>query len=140
MVDAATPGREVDLPDDAIVVRFRPTAPDSVLAWAGKEFRRTGHHRLSVFAATKRDDEDDDAVIQRLLGVSQLAGVDPSRNKRFYVCTAAAKLKKLNFAFYKDEDDDEPEEHYSVDLGQDPTVDDVVRFLRPFGPPGGELR
>lgn len=88
----------------------------------------------------KRDDEDDDAVIQRLLGVSELAGVDPSRNKRFYVCAAAAELKKLNFTFYKDEDDDEPEEHYSVDLGQDPTVDDVVRFLRPFGPPEGKHR
>ncbi len=143
MVGGATgpePEGEVDLPDDAIVVRFRPTDPERVLASAQKESRRTGHHRLSVFADTKRSGEDDQDVIQRLLDASELAGVDPSRNRRFYRCAAAAELKALNFAFYKDEDDDELAEHYSVDLGEDPTVDDAARFLSVFGPQGGEQR
>jgi hypothetical protein len=139
--EAATPAsREpVGLPGDAVVVRFRPTDPEKVLEWARKEFRRTGHYRLSVFADARRGDEDDAAVIQRLLEVSELVGLDASRNPRYYVC-ATSDLQALNFAFYKDEDDDEPEEHYSVDLGEDPTVEDVVRFLGPFGPPGGLRR
>ncbi len=137
--EAATPGcGSVALPADAVVVRFRPTDPEKVLEWARKEFRRTGHYRLSVFADARRGDEDEAAVIRRLLAVSELVGLDPSRNPRYYVC-AASDLQALNFAFYKDEDDDEPEQHYSVDLGNDPTAD-VVRFLGAFGPPGGRRR
>jgi hypothetical protein len=37
------------------------------------------------------------------------------------------------FTFWKDGDDDqEADEHYSVDLGADATHEDVVRFLKAF--------
>lgn len=126
--------RAVTLPDDAIVIRFRPTEPDAVLNWAGKEHRRTGHYRLSVFADAPREGEDEDAVIARLLVASELAGIDPQRNRKLFVCTRASKLADLGFTFHKDEEDDEVSEHYSVDLGLSPNLDDAVRFLSPFEP------
>ena len=120
------------LPDNAIVIRFRPTMPESVLNWARKEYRRTGRYRVSVFADAPREGEDDQAVIDRLLKVSQLMGIDPCGNKKFYVCARASELADRGFTFHKDGDEDEADEHYSVDLGADPSVDDVVRFLDPF--------
>jgi hypothetical protein len=128
------------VPEGAVVIRFRPTEPASVLAWAEKEHRRTGCYRLSVFADTPRDGEDDEAVIQRLLDASELAGVDPDRNKKFYVCASAAELLALGFTFHKDEEEGESEEHFSVDVGSAPTLDDIQRFLGPFGPPEGKKR
>ncbi|MEX1276573.1 MAG: hypothetical protein WEA75_06715 [Acidimicrobiia bacterium] len=124
----------------AIVIRFRPTNPESVLAWAQKEHRRTGYFRLSVFADVAGPGEDDDAVIQRLLDASELAGVDPGGNKKFYVCTNASELLGLGFTFHKDEEEGESSEHWSVDIGADPSGDDALRFLSPFGPPEGRRR
>lgn len=126
----------VAVPANAVVIRFRPTDPESVLRWAEKEHRRIGYYRLSVFADAPREREDEDAVVRRLLAVSELAGVDPAGNKRVFVCAKASELLRLNFTFHKDEEEDELEEHYSVDLGPAPTVDDVRRFLEPFAAEG----
>lgn len=62
-------------------------------------------------------------------------GLNPEKNKKFTVCTSAAELLDLGFTFWKDGDDDkEPDEHYSVDLGASATQEDAVRFLGVFGP------
>lgn len=121
------------MPRDALVIRFRPTNPDAVFAWAEKEHRRTDRYRLSVFADAKREGESAEDLRVRLLEASELAGVDRSRNSKYYVCARAGELLDRGFTFWKDGDDDEVSEHYSVDLGPGPTVEDVVRFLEPFG-------
>lgn len=130
--DEGGPDESVEIDRDAVVIRFRPTDPTAVLGWAEKEHRRTGRYRLSVFAAAASDGEAEEAVIERLLGVSELAGMDPKKNPKHWVCTAASELTALNFVFYKDDEEDEFDEHYSVDLGSAPTVDDAIRFLSPF--------
>jgi hypothetical protein len=60
------PGDPVDIPEDALVIRFRPTAPEDVWRWAEKEYRRIGRYRLSVYADVKRARETDDDLRQRL--------------------------------------------------------------------------
>lgn len=55
------PGEPAEVPEDALVIRFRPTAPDRALASAEKEYRRIGRHRLSVFADVARAEESEDA-------------------------------------------------------------------------------
>jgi len=130
---------EVIVPADALVVRFRPFEPNSVLASAAKEYRRAGHFRLSVFADTAEADEDIEAVVKRLLHVAELDGIAGATNPKYTLCAAAGKLLDRGFVFHKyDEDDpdpgDEVDEHYSVDLGEEPTLGDVARFLEPFGP------
>ncbi len=128
------PSRPADVPRDAVVIRFRPTQPDSVWNQACKEHKRIGHHRLSVFADTPREGEAQQDVIDRLLRASEV-GLNPEKNKKFTVCTSAAELLDLGFTFWKDGDDDkEPDEHYSVDLGASATQEDAVRFLGVFGP------
>ena len=117
---------------DAIVIRFRPTDPASVLGWAEKEFRRSQRHRLSVFVGLKAEGQTDDDVYRILLQASELAGISATGNPKFFVCTFASELAEAGFAFYKDDYPGEPEEHYSVDLGASPTVKDVERFLTPF--------
>ena len=61
-----------------------------------------------------------------------MSGIDPKGNKKYFVCTQAAELLSRGFTFWKDGDDEEQDEHYSVDLGADATRDDVVRFLSVF--------
>jgi len=122
------------MPAEALVIRFRPTDPDSVLGWAQKEFRHSGCYRLSVFADVQKPDETENDLIRRLLVTSEMSGIDPKNNKKYFVCTRAAELLERGFTFWKDGDDDEQDEHYSVDLGVDATRDDVVRFLGVFSP------
>jgi hypothetical protein len=133
-MSAEATGELASVPRDAVVIRFRPTDPDAVWNWALKEHRRIGRHRLSVFADVKRRGETTQDAIDRLLRASELGGIDPERNKKYSVCTSAAELLDLSFAFWKDGDDQELDEHYSVDLGDDATPEDVVRFLGVFGP------
>jgi hypothetical protein len=132
------PGEPVEVPEDALVIRFRPAAPEDVLRWAEKEHRRIGRHRLSVFADVARGTETEDELRRRLLRASELS-INPAKNSKYFVCARAADLRDRGFTFWKDGDDDEePDEHYSVDLGTDATLEDVVRFLGAFGP--GEKR
>jgi hypothetical protein len=123
---------EADLPDDALVIRFRPTDPAAVLNWASKEYRRTGYYRLSVFATPVVSGETAEQAVTRLLKASELSGIDPRGNPRYFVCTRAATLRAGGFTFWKDGEDDEVEEHYSIDLGERPSEDDVRRFLAAF--------
>jgi hypothetical protein len=134
VMPSEVPGRAVRIPAEALVIRFRPTDPDSVLGWAQKEFRHTGCYRLSLFADVQKPDETEGDLIRRLLGASEMSGIDPKSNKKYFVCTRAAELLERGFTFWKDGDDDEQDEHYSVDLGVDATRDDVVRFLGVFSP------
>lgn len=134
--------QRVNLPDDAMVIRFRPTAPESVLSRASVEYRRIGVYGLSVFADVARSGEDRDDLIKRLLKASELDGMDPEKNKNVWVCTRAEELRESGFSFYKYTADEDPEsrerpEHYSVDLGDvepDPSVTTVEKFLAPFRP------
>jgi hypothetical protein len=124
---------QAQIPQDALVVRFRPTEPTSVLQWAAKEHRRTGHYRVSVFASAPQAGETQEATEARLIRAAGLAGIDPARQPKYFVCTQAGRLLDQGFTFWKDEEPGELEEHYSVDLGEQPTVADVMRFLGLFG-------
>jgi len=128
------PGEAVDVPGEALVIRFRPTEPGSVLKRASLEFRRIGRYRLSVFAAVKHSGETDADLRRRLLKASELSVIGSANHREYYVCTRAEELLARGLAFYKDGDDDERDEHYSVDLGTDATHEDVERFLEVFGP------
>lgn len=121
-----------DIDPAAVVIRFRPTDPTAVLRSAEKEFRRTGVYGVSVFADLARSGESDADTIRRLVAVAGLSGLDLSSNKRVYVCSRAAEILALKLRFTKDDDPDELAEHYSVDLGQAPTVDVVESFLGVF--------
>jgi len=66
--------------------------------------------------------------------VAELVGMEPERHPKFYVCEKAEELNRRGFVFYKDGDDDEQEEHYSVDLGAGAARADAERFLGGFGP------
>jgi hypothetical protein len=134
MKGTAVTENEAKVASDALVIRFRPTDPVRVLEWAAKEHRRTGHYRLSVFAAVPVAGETVEAVQARLLKASELAGIDPENNPKYFVCTQARQLLDRRFTFWKDDDDpDEPAEHFSVDLGEAPTLEDVQLFLEQFG-------
>lgn len=125
---------QADVPEDAVVIRFRPTDPQSVLNSAEKEARRTGGRwAASVFADRPEPGESQEQVIARLLSASELSGIDPGKNARYFVCTQAKELLDRGFTFWKDEDDDELREHYSVVLGESPTLEDAVNFLGAFG-------
>jgi hypothetical protein len=124
---------QVQIPEEALVIRFRPTDPDRVLASAAKEYRRTGHYRLSVFAGAPAPGEDEAMLQDRLLRAAELDGIDLAKQPKYFVCTQAGMLLKGGFTFWKyDDDPSEPPDHYSVDLGEEPALRDVTRFLEPF--------
>ena len=127
------------MPPDALVIRFRPTNPEDVFNWAEKEHRRRRDpehpeqtfYRISVFADVKRDGESDDDLLRRLIEAS---GLDLGKNKYCWT-TRSERLQDLGLTFWKDGDADEVEEHYSLDLGSSPTVEDVGRMLEVFEGP-----
>ncbi|WP_103956478.1 hypothetical protein [Nonomuraea solani] len=121
-----------DVPRDAVVIRFRPTMPEDVLRSAGKWYRFTGVYGLSVFTDVAHAAESEHDVIGRLLKASEMSNIDPAKNKKFYICTSAGKIMDAGFSFRKDGDDDERPEHYTVDLGEQPTLEVVERFLEAF--------
>lgn len=122
------------VPPDALVIRFRPTDPESVLRRAEVSARLDGRYLLSVFADAPTAGESEIDLRARLLKASEMSGLPADKNKKYYVCTRAKELLDRGFAFCKDGDDDELDEHYSVDLGSSPTLGDVCRFLEAFGP------
>jgi len=125
---------QANIPPDALVMRFTPVQAAAVLNKAAQEHRRTGHYRVSVFAAVARQGESVEAVEARLLRASELGHIDPASNLKYFTCRAGALLER-GFTFWKyDDDPDELPEHYSVDLGDSPTLDDAGRFLGAFGP------
>jgi hypothetical protein len=132
------PGYQVEVPRTALVVRFRPTDPVQVLKSAQKAHRATGRYLLSVFADVAHEGESDDEVRQRLVDAAGLSGIKMENQKKCYICGQAKELSERGFTFWKDGDDDEQEEHYSLDLGDQATVDDVKVFLAAF-PQEGRL-
>jgi hypothetical protein len=124
---------QVEVQPDALVLRFRPTKPDAVLAWAGKEYRRTDHYRLFVFAASRQPGEGDKDLQARLLTAAQVADALPHRHESHAVWTRAGMLLDRGFTFWRDDDEaDEIAEHYCVELGDAP----VALFLELFRPAG----
>ena len=117
---------------EALVVRFRPTSPESVLNSVAKEFRYSGRNLASVFADVARAGEGDAQVLQRILRSANRVGMTPERHSKFWVCAQAGELMNRGFSFVKDGYDGEPDLHYSVDFGPDVTLDDVERFLSAF--------
>lgn len=123
--------RLVEIEREAQVIRFSPTTLEPVLRRARQEYRAYGRYGLSVWASVKAGGETDEDLHRRILKASSLA-MDPARNPKFWLCSQAGRLLDLGFVFYKNENEDEPPEHYSVDLGPELT-DDVVRsFLDAF--------
>lgn len=127
-------GRQVDIPGNALVIRFRPTNPDRVLASVLDAHKYYGRYQASVFAATPRPDETETDLRRRLLAVANIAGMTEDRHPKYYVCARSEELVRRGLTFWKDEDDDEEDEHYSVDFGTAVTRDDVEKFLGVFGP------
>jgi hypothetical protein len=123
--------RRAELSDDAIVIRFTPKTPEGVWRRAELEERRIGRRRLSVFAAEIKKGETEEMALRRLLDASELQGIAPENNPKYFVCTRASKLSSQGFTFWKD-GGDEVEEHYSVDLGDEATPQDAERFLQAF--------
>ena len=123
---------QTDIPRDAVVIRFKPISSEALLNSAVKEYRRAGHYRLSVFADAAGQGESVEAVEARLL-LAAFETLDPARNDRYFTCTAGELLDR-GFTFWKDDEPGELAEHYSVDLGERPTLDDVSRFRGAFGP------
>ena len=110
-------------------------SPEGVLNRAKLDARRStgkGHHTASVWAAHAERGETRDQVISRLLQVTELHGLDPARNVHLWWCASAQDLLDRGFTFEKDEYDGEPEEHYSVVLGDPPTLEDAKRFVAAF--------
>ena len=112
-----------DGPDrDALVIRLRPLDPEAMLRQAGKAYREMGHHRLSVFADKRRADEEEADLITRPLNAAELSGVLRSGNPKFWFCQRAANLLDDEFRFVKDGYDGEVHEHWSIDLGNEPSA------------------
>lgn len=126
---------EAGVPSDALVIRFKPMDPERCLKRIDQDHRDTGHYCLSVFADTQRPGESEEDLKTRLLAASEHQGISPSSNKVFFICARAEKLYERKFTFLKDDDDREVPEHYSVDFGpNEPTLEDVNRFLGAFDP------
>jgi hypothetical protein len=118
-----------------VVLRFTPMSPEGVLNRAGLDARRStgkGHYTASVWADHARPGETREQVIARLLGVTELHGLDPARNQHLWWCSSAQKLLDERFVFEKDDEDGEADEHYSVILGNPPTLEDTKRFVKAF--------
>ncbi|KAB1110782.1 MULTISPECIES: hypothetical protein [Micromonospora] len=112
------------------MVRFKPVLPEAVQKRALMEVRRSGVPGLSVFADVPRPGEEVIDVHKRLIKVAGMDGIDLERNKSYYHCIAGAILD-AGFRFVKDGNDDEVNEHYSVDIGTT-DLDSVHRFLEVF--------
>ena len=110
-------------------------SPEGILSRAGKDARRSdgkGHHTASVWADHAVPGEDRPALINRILAVTELSGLDPARNPHLWWCSSAQAIRDEGFSFEKDEYAGEPESHYSVILGDPPTLEDAQRFAALF--------
>lgn len=120
---------------DAVVLRFTPMSAEGVLHRAELDARRSGgkgHYTASVWADHAAEAEQTSDVIARLLAATELHGLAASRNPRYWWCAPAHELIDRGFTFEKDGYDGEPAEHYSVILGDPPTLEDAERFVSAF--------
>lgn len=123
---AEAPGR------DALVIRFVPIEPKHLLRHAKKTYKKYGVNHVSVFADSRRQGETVDDLISRLLNAAELSGISASRNETFWYCSAASDLMDDGFCFVKDGYDGELDEHYSINLGNSPTIQDTERLAAHF--------
>jgi hypothetical protein len=127
-------------------MRFPPGGEDEV-AKIMKEAKYVHRHhqreveepwyRLSVWIGSPREGETEREVLQRLVVAAGLGGlrVDEERNRVLWRSTVGELLDQ-GFTFKKDGYPDEPDEHYSVDLGPaGPTREVVERFVKAFRGP-----
>ncbi len=117
---------------DALVVRFSPSSADRVLDRAQTAYDQGGRWELSVFADVQRPRENPEDLVARLLTAAKLHGIVLQNNKYYWRCARASELLGLGFTFSKGGSPNERPEHWNVDLGGGPTIDDVRRFLEPF--------
>jgi hypothetical protein len=119
-------------PDDAVVLRFRPMSAKGVLDRAITEADRSEGkhlHAVSVWADNANAGETREQLIARLLAASQMQAAN---NAYYWQCSTAEELVRRRFTFDKDGDDDEPDVHYVVVLGDSPTIEDAERFVEAF--------
>ncbi len=122
------------LDPEAVVIRFAPTSLESVMKKAKQEFRRSGHHRLSVFADTPRPGETPLDTERRLVQAAGLANINLDSNRRYWV--GRGRDLTESFEAHKDGYEGEPREHYSLDLGDDAGLADACQdFLGKFRGP-----
>jgi len=78
-------------------------------------------YRLSAWTDVKRRGESDVEALQRLVIAAGLGSIrlDEVRNSVVW-WTTAAQIYDAGFSLVKDGEPDEPKEHYSIDLGNDP--------------------
>lgn len=119
---------------DALVIRFVPVEPKHLLRHITKVYRRYGVNHASVFADSQRQGETRDDLIARLLNAAELSGISASLNETFWYCSAASDLLDDGFCFVKDGYDGELDEHYSIDLGNSPTIQDTEKLAAHFVP------
>lgn len=126
---------EVDVPPEALVIRFKPLNRETCLKRAKQDHRDTGRYGLSVFADVSRPGETEAELKLRLLAASEVQGMNPATNEKYHLCIRASELLDRKLTFWKDGDEGEVAEHYSVDFGaQEPTLDDMDRFISAFNP------
>ncbi|MGW4848235.1 hypothetical protein [Nocardia brasiliensis] len=124
-----------DVDPNALVIRFRPMQPQALLDRAARDARRLdgpGKHTASVWCGVHEPGESDEDLRRRILDITVDNGMDAVRNSQYWACARAGDLHERGFSFIKDGYDDEPDAHYSVVLGEPPTLHDVERFLEPF--------
>jgi hypothetical protein len=108
---------------------------EGVLNRANKDARRSdgnGHHTASVWADQAAEGEDRASLIGRILADTELHGLDPAKNTHLWWCASARAIVDAGFVFEKDGNADESESHYSVVLGDPPTLEDAERFVTLF--------
>jgi hypothetical protein len=119
-------------PSDAVVLRFRPMSAQGVLDRAITEADRSEGKRLyavSVWADNVNAGETRQQLIGRLLAASQMRAAS---NPYYWECSTAEELVRRRFTFDKEGDNDEPDVHYVVVLGDPPTIEDAKRFVEAF--------
>ncbi|OZC84492.1 hypothetical protein CH282_15255 [Rhodococcus sp. 06-418-1B] len=121
-------------PSNATVIRFSPIAPDRLLARAEQEYRRSARYGISVFAAAPDGTEDQDRLIQRILEASELQNVKPETNQKFWWLAEASAIYDLGYTFCKAGFLGEIDLHYSLLLGEAPTLEDSKRISDLFQP------
>lgn len=72
--------------------------------------------------------------IEPLLITPELGESDPERNKKFWYCSRAGKLRESGFTIMKLDFEGEVPDHYSVQLGDPAELTDAERFVAALEP------
>lgn len=113
------------LPANAVVIRFAPNSATGILKRAMLANRQSGHFRVSVFASPPMPNESEESVTDGLLDAFERGGIAAANNEKYYLCASAGVVERLGFAFVKDGYDGEIPEHFSIDFGREPSLEDA---------------